>query len=124
MSRIRGKNTKPELYLRKELWARGLRYRLKSNLIGKPDIVFPGKHLAIFVDGCFWHGCPEHSQMPKSNQPFWTDKLTKNKLRDQTVNSLLREQGWIVLRFWEHEVKRALPECVDRVVKIYWEISD
>ncbi|AMK76925.1 very short patch repair endonuclease [Methylomonas denitrificans] len=124
MSRIRGKNTKPELHFRKVLWAGGFRYRLKNRLAGKPDIVFPGKHLVIFVDGCFWHGCPEHSQVPKSNRGFWEEKLAKNKARDQEVNAILMQQGWKVLRFWEHEIKKALPECVERVASLIQETEE
>lgn len=121
MSRIRGKNTKPELLLRKGLWAKGLRYRLKSTLIGKPDIIFPGRHLAIFVDGCFWHGCPKHCQMPVENRAFWEEKLLRNKARDQEVNLMLIQQGWKVLRFWEHEIKTGLSECVERVSQAFRE---
>ncbi|WP_223146796.1 very short patch repair endonuclease [Methylomonas fluvii] len=79
MSRIRDKNTKPELALRKALWNAGLRYRLKSDLLGRPDLYFPGRRLVIFVDGCFWHGCPEHCQMPVENRAFWEEKLLKTE---------------------------------------------
>jgi len=115
MSRIRGKNTKPELFLRKALWSKGLRYRLKSNLPGRPDIIFPGKRLAVFVDGCFWHGCPQHCQLPEENSVFWEEKLSKNKARDQKINHMLKQKNWKVLRFWEHEIKASLPECVEKV---------
>mgnify|MGYP003563387336 CR=1 FL=1 len=115
MSRIKGKNTKPEIILRQALWAAGMRYRLKNKLPGHPDLFFPGKKIAIFVDGCFWHGCPEHSQIPKANRNFWEEKLSKNKERDKEVNRILEGDGWHVLRFWEHEVKQELASCVKLV---------
>ncbi len=115
MSRIRGKNTKPELLLRKALWRRGLRYRLKIGLPGRPDLVFPGERIAIFVDGCFWHGCPEHSTKPKQNAVFWETKLALNIARDRKVNALLAEQGWTVVRFWEHQVEKELDQCIEQL---------
>ncbi|BBO80425.1 very short patch repair endonuclease [Desulfosarcina ovata subsp. sediminis] len=117
MSRIQGKNTKPELILRKALWACGMRYRLKSRLPGRPDLYFPGKKLAVFVDGCFWHGCPDHCQAPKTNHSFWQKKLSNNKERDKEVNLLLKNEGWRVLRFWEHEVKNDLDGCIERIAR-------
>ncbi len=121
MSRIRDKNTKPELIFRKALWANSLRYRLKNKLPGRPDMVFPGRRLAVFVDGCFWHECPEHFQMPKANRAFWEEKLLKTKVRDKEVNSMLKQKGWIVLRFWEHEIKTDLSGCVDEVSQVFHE---
>lgn len=117
MSRIQGKDTKPELILRKALWASGMRYRLKNRLPGRPDLYFPGRKLAIFVDGCFWHGCPDHCKVPETNRSFWEKKISKNKARDNEVDLLLKNEGWRVLRFWEHEVKFDLLGCVKRVVR-------
>lgn len=119
MSRIQGKNTKPELRLRKALWACGLRYRLKNKRPGRPDLVFPGIKLAVFVDGCFWHSCPLHFKMPETNQTFWQEKISRNKLRDKEVNHLLKAEGWRALRFWEHEVKTDLSGCVERVLQAH-----
>ena len=119
MSKIRPRNTKPELLLRKKLWSIGLRYRLKSELIGKPDIVFISKKIAIFIDGCFWHGCPEHYSRPKSNIDFWSEKIRKNIKRDKYVNDVLKSQGWLVLRFWEHEIIQRIDECVEIVLQCY-----
>jgi DNA mismatch endonuclease, patch repair protein len=119
MSRIQGKNTKPELSLRKALWACGLRYRLKNQLPGRPDLIFPGIKLAVFIDGCFWHACPLHFKMPETNQAFWQEKLSKNKLRDKEVNHLLKVEGWRVLRFWEHDIKSDVSVCVDRLLRAY-----
>lgn len=115
MSRVRNKNTDIELDFRKALWAAGLRYRLTTRLPGKPDLVFTGVRIAIFVDGCYWHGCPEHGQIPKTNEAFWRNKIATNIARDVAVNEALAAEGWCVLRFWQHEIKRDLAGCVKRV---------
>ncbi len=117
MSRIRGKHTTPELRLRKALWAKGLRYRLHWKIEGRPDICFPGKRIAIFVDGCFWHGCPVHSTNPKNNAEFWETKLSKNIERDRQVTASLTTKGWQVLRFWEHAVKNDIHGVVEEVIQ-------
>lgn len=109
MSRIRGVDTQPEVRLRKALWRLGLRYRLRNRLPGKPDLVFRSLNTVVFVDGCFWHSCPKHSVMPKTNQDFWQAKLRGNVERDRRVSRQLRSLGWHVIRVWEHEV-RADPE--------------
>jgi DNA mismatch endonuclease, patch repair protein len=114
MSRIRGRDTEPEIRLRRMLWSRGLRYRLKSKIEGKPDLVFLGARLAVFVDGCQWHCCPQHWVRPKSNTEFWDRKFDSNRRRDNVVNERLNAQGWKVLRFWEHSVKA---DC-DNVTKV------
>lgn len=112
MSHIHGKNTKPELRLRKMLWSEGIRgYRIHYNLPGKPDIVFTRKKIAVFVDGCFWHKCPVCFKPPATNKKFWNEKLQKNVERDRKVTSELESQGWTVLRFWEHEIRDS-PEDV------------
>lgn len=119
MSRIQANNTKPELILRKALWAHGLRYRLKNKLPGRPDLFFSGSKLAVFIDGCFWHNCPVHCQVPQTNQSFWQKKLLINKERDEKVSKALEREGWNVIRFWEHEVKDDLPSCIKRVLKAF-----
>lgn len=103
MAAIRSKNTKPELALRRALWRRGLRFRVYYGK-EKIDIAFPSKKVAIFVDGCFWHGCPIHSHLPKSHKNYWHPKLKRNLERDQAKNQRLKTEGWKVLRFWEHEL--------------------
>lgn len=118
MSQIKGKNTGPEMRLRKALWAVGLRYRLNYSLPGKPDIVFPGKKLVVFVDGCFWHGCPRHAVFPKKNREFWETKIKGNIARDLKVNAALNALGWRVFRIWEHEIKANLQSVVDRITII------
>ena len=115
MSRIRGKNTKPEIALRTALWSLGLRYRLHYPVPGRPDVVFPGQRVAVFVDGCFWHGCPEHSVKPKTNSAFWEDKLKKNGERDRKNEFELSELGWKFVRFWEHDVGRRPKDCAAAV---------
>ena len=117
MSRIRGKNTSPELKLRKMLWESGIRgYRVHYKLPGKPDIVFTRKKTAVFVDGCFWHKCPVCFRPPATNEEFWNEKLQKNVERDQRVNRELEELGWTVLRFWEHEVRKTPEDVVARIL--------
>lgn len=119
MSRIHGKNTKPELMLRECLWKFGFRYRLHYRLPGKPDIVFPGKRIAIFVDGCFWHGCPVHGVRPKTNKRFWREKINGNIERDERNTTQLTANGWTVLRFWEHDVKKSLANVLAVISKAY-----
>ena len=108
MSSIRAKNTKPELMLRKALWAAGIRgYRLHwKKAPGRPDICFPGRKIAIFVHGCFWHRCP-HCQpsLPKSHSKFWKEKFKKNVERDERKETLLKEANWKVFTVWECQLK-------------------
>lgn len=120
MSRIKAKNTTIEMILRKELWKRNLRYRLHDrNIIGNPDIVFKKKKIAIFCDSEFWHGKKFlDGEIPKTNVEFWTKKLTKNIERDIEVNNQLHNLGWIVLRFWEKDIRRNSIEIADRIEQI------
>ncbi len=117
MRRVRGRDTSLELRLRKLLWAEGLRgYRLhRSSLPGKPDLAFGKDRVAVFVDGCFWHGCPECYRRPKNNAEYWSAKLERNQTRDRLVSKELRSLGWAVIRIWEHEVRRDPDGCVKRV---------
>lgn len=117
MSKIQGKNTKPELALRQSLWCTGLRYRLHYKLPGRPDIVFVSARIAVFVDGCFWHGCPEHGVKPKTNRTFWNEKIGKNMERDIRNTKQLKKEGWKVLRFWEHEIKQDVLKVTEKIVK-------
>jgi DNA mismatch endonuclease (patch repair protein) len=107
MSRIRGKgNMATELEMVKLFRAHGITgWRRHYPITGKPDFAFPKQKLAVFVDGCFWHGCPKHATQPKGNKRFWSDKLAANKARDRKVNRELRAKGWSVLRIWEHDLK-------------------
>ena len=107
LAQVRSKGTRPEMLLRKLLWQKGLRgYRKHPPLPGKPDLIFPRHKLALFVDGCFWHGCPIHFKMPTNNADYWANKIDKNQQRDYLVRQTLEQMGYHVLRLWEHEVKR------------------
>lgn len=116
MSRIRSRDTKPEISLRRALWGKGLRYRLKNRLPGRPDIVFTNRRIAIFVDGCFWHQCPIHGRIPESNRDFWENKLRDNTRRDADVTQYLKSQGWEVIRIWEHEISDDLGNIANRIL--------
>ncbi|MEE4424771.1 very short patch repair endonuclease [Streptomyces bugieae] len=101
------RDTGPEMAVRRLLYASGRRYRLHQRVPGFPrrtiDIVFPGHKVAVFLDGCFWHGCPAHATHPKANAEWWRNKLDGNIARDRETTEHLTEHGWTVLRFWEHE---------------------
>lgn len=114
MSKIRGKNTKPEIRFRKALWAKGYRYRVNyKKLIGKPDIALIRLKTVIFIDGEFWHGYnwEEKKQKIKSNRDFWIPKIERNMQRDSEVNKSLKKMGYKVFRFWENEIKKDFENC-------------
>ena len=116
MARIKSANTKPEMRLRQALWANGFRYRLHFNIEKiRPDIVFLGRKLAIFVDGCQWHGCPEHYVCPRTRSDFWQNKLLENIERDTKQTQILKTLGWSVYRVWEHEILESLPNTVNKI---------
>jgi DNA mismatch endonuclease (patch repair protein) len=121
MSRIRSADTKPELGLRRALAARGLRYRVKNSLPGRPDIVFTRARIVVFVDGCFWHGCPVHGTKPKSNIDYWHPKIERNQARDKAVTEALASGGWLVLRYWDHEIKGSLDTIADEIARAWGE---
>ena len=120
MARIRSRDTKAEVLLRKTLWHLGFRYRKNyRKLPGTPDIALTRQKIAIFVDGDFWHarGHEAHpGEQIASNRKYWRKKLARNVERDKEVNDALTQEGWIVLRFWESEIKRNLEQCVENVV--------
>lgn len=126
MSGIRGKNTKPELAVRKGLFAKGLRYRLHDKrLPGKPDLVFPKYHTVLFVHGCFWHGhdC-KYFKWPQSNIEFWRNKISGNQARFSRQKMLLEEQGWRVLVVHECEISRLTPAASSATVRrLYRQIT-
>jgi DNA mismatch endonuclease (patch repair protein) len=107
MSRQRRAHTAPELALRRELHRRGLRYFVdRAPIRGqrrRADVVFPRRRIAVYVDGCFWHRCPDHATDPKNNAAWWAEKLAGNVARDRATDAALREAGWQVVRIWEHE---------------------
>lgn len=106
MGRVRQRGTALEIQLRSELRACGARYRTNVRLPGTPDIAFPVARIAVFVDGCFWHGCPAHGTMPSTNRTFWQNKIRRNRKRDREVKTALHRLGWIAVRVWEHDVKK------------------
>jgi DNA mismatch endonuclease, patch repair protein len=106
MVRQRQRDTGPEVALRRLLFAQGFRYRVDAPLPGmrrRADLLFKTARVAVFVDGCFWHGCPEHGTRPKSNAGWWADKLDRNIQRDRDTDQRLVADGWTVVRIWEHE---------------------
>ncbi|WP_419213300.1 very short patch repair endonuclease [Maribacter sp. X9] len=120
MSKIRGKNTKPELAFRKALYAKGYRYRIDyKKLIGKPDIALPKYKTVIFIDGEYWHGKNWEERKPKikTNRAFWIAKFERNIQRDAEVNQALKEKGYTVFRFWESEIKKELDACLRIVIE-------
>ena len=118
MSRIRGRGNKDtELALMKLFRLHRIAgWRRNRPLFGKPDFVFHALKIAVFVDGCFWHGCPKHCNAPVNNREFWQNKLAMNKSRDRKVNRVLRKQGWQVLRIWEHDLSKEQERCVAKVL--------
>ena len=121
MAKVRQKGTEAEIALRRELYRRGLRYRIDFEVLQKPrrvsDIAFPRLKIAIFVDGCFWHGCPKHASWPtKQNAEFWKQKIEANALRDTDTNERLRSIGWTVSRFWEHESPIKAADTIVRLI--------
>lgn len=117
MAAVSQRNTGPELLFRRALHACGLRFRTHSagQLPGSPDILFLRARVAVFVDGCFWHGCPTHGTRPRTNTSFWNAKIEKNRERDAQVDRQLVSMGWSVVRVWEHEVQPDPTEAALRV---------
>jgi len=113
MSKIKSKDTKIEILFRKALWKKGFRYSKSSNkYFGKPDLVLPKYKTVIFIDSCFWHNCPKHGYLPKSNLKYWKQKIERNKERDKEVNCHYKKADWKVIRVWEHKIKK-----IDSVIK-------
>lgn len=124
MQRQRRKDTEPELAVRRALHRAGLRYRVGLPVSGLPrrtiDIAFTRIKLAVFVDGCFWHGCPQHATWPKSNAAWWEAKILKNRERDGETTRQLEDAGWTVIRIWEHEPAESAAGHLIDVVKGMW----
>ena len=119
MSKIRGKNTKPELLFRKALWKKNVRFRVDSKqLPGRPDVSIKKYKLAIFIDGEYWHGYNWDKRKPKlkTNRRFWIPKIERNMQRDREVNQQLNEMGYTVFRFWSHEIEDNLKICINDVM--------
>lgn len=118
MAKIRSSNTAPERKLRSALWEIGLRYRLQYGK-EKIDIAFPGKKVAVFIDGCFWHSCPVHGHIPKSNSSYWKPKLRRNIERAAAKDARIKKSGWVVLHFWEHEVNGDAESCARKIEETF-----
>lgn len=120
MARQATRNTSAELAIRRELFRRGLRFRVEWPIPGLPrrraDIAFTRKQVAVFVDGCFWHGCPRHKGVPASNREWWEAKLARNQARDAETDAHLRARGWAVVRVWEHDEPSRVAEHVARLL--------
>ncbi len=118
LSKQRRRDTAPELALRRDLHRRGLRFFVdRAPLPGvrrRADLVFPRRKVAVYVDGCFWHSCPEHATYPKNNAQWWADKLAGNVVRDRDTDARLAAAGWTVVRIWEHE---STPTAVEKVLR-------
>ena len=120
MQRIRSKDTKPELVLRKAVFSLGIRYRLHTkDVFGKPDICIKKYKLAVFIDSDFWHGWqyPRWEHLLKND--FWRDKIERNRARDKKTTAFLRRNGWKVIRIWEHQIKNENDKCVAKIVNVF-----
>ena len=118
MKRKPTKDSKPELRLRKAIYGLGFRYRLhRKDLPGKPDIAFGPAKVAVFVDGCFWHNCPEHGTIPKNNREWWLEKFQRNRERDTLKDEQLKEMGWLPVHVWEHEDPDTAARNIKKLIK-------
>jgi DNA mismatch endonuclease (patch repair protein) len=122
MMKVRQTGTKAEMALRKALHRLGLRYRVNFQVLKKPrriaDVAFTKYKIAVFVDGCFWHGCPEHASWPKSNSEFWQLKIEANRARDADTDAKLRGIGWTVIRIWEHKCPEMAADAINAVMDV------
>ena len=118
MSRIKSRDTSLEMRVRRAVFARGYRYRVRSTLPGKPDMVFPGRRIAVFINGCFWHmhGC-SLSKIPRTNSEFWKNKLSRNRERDEEVRKKLEGAGWKVIVLWECQINSGTDQGIEPLLK-------
>jgi len=121
MQANRSRDTQPELLIRSTLHQRGLRFCVDRQPVEgvrrRADIVFARAHIAVFIDGCFWHGCPEHGTWPKANAKFWREKIMANQRRDADTDRRLRKAGWEIIRIWEHEDPSKAADRIERRVR-------
>lgn len=117
MSRIKSKNTSSELVVRKFLYSKRFRFGINSKLEGKPDIIFPKRKIAVFINGCFWHrhGC-DNSVLPKTNRKFWNNKLAGNVRKDKKVQKMLENEGWSVYKIWECELEQKRKKTLNKFI--------
>lgn len=127
MQSNRGRDTRPELAVRRELHRRGLRYFVNRRPVPQvrrtADVVFPRVKMAVLIDGCFWHGCPTHHTPAKANAEYWAEKVRRNRERDRETDELWRESGWTVLRFWTHDPSAIIADTVERAVRSAKEVG-
>ena len=120
MSQIKGRNTKPEISLRKALFKQDYRYSLNHRFKGincKPDIVMVSRRVCIFIDGCFWHRCKKCFRAPRTNKLYWVPKIKENIDRDRRQNSVFKKEKWKVIRIWEHEINQDVCKVVRKIIK-------
>jgi DNA mismatch endonuclease, patch repair protein len=121
MANVARRDTRPELELRRELHTRGMRYRVDARphpaLRGRADILFRRAQVAVYVDGCFWHNCPDHGVLPKNNRDWWRAKFMATELRDRATEATLHDMGWTVMRVWEHEEPTGAADRVEAAVR-------
>jgi DNA mismatch endonuclease (patch repair protein) len=116
----RGRDTGPEIAVRRIVHSRGLRYRVDTRPLAalnrRADLVFSRAKVAVFIDGCFWHGCPDHHTVAKANATYWAEKVAGNRRRDLDTSERLKDAGWLVLRFWEHQPPSEVAEAIIHAV--------
>ena len=117
MSRIRSKWTAQEVKIHNYLKGNKIKHKMHPRLIGKPDILLTNTNVVVFLHGCFWHKCPKCFSPPKSNVKFWTKKINGNVQRDKNINEILSKEGYVVLRFWTHEIKEDSAKCFNKIYK-------
>lgn len=120
MGAIKGANNKStELAFQQALIAAGIsHFKTNAKLPGNPDIYFPSYQLVVFLDGCFWHGCPQCGHIPKTNSAYWQTKIDRNKERDLQKRTALQKDGYVVVAFWEHEIQNHLSDCIDHLIEM------
>ena len=119
MKKVKAKDTRLEKSVRSALWRLGYRFRKHDpNLPGKPDMVFAGAKTVVFIDSCFWHGCPKHLRMPKSNRDYWRHKIEGNRTRDEDINRQYRDLDWQAIRIWEHTIRESFEETICKLAEI------
>lgn len=116
MSRIRGINTNLEKKITHELDKKKVKYTFQPKMMGKPDVVLKNIHKIVFIDSCFWHGCPQHGKIPKVRRKFWKEKIERNIERDRQITSYYEGSKWNVIRIWEHEIKKDFEEIINKVL--------
>ena len=118
MQAIKSKSKLEDLVAR-ELWKMGIRYRRNvKTLFGKPDIAIQKYRVVIFIDSCFWHSCPVHGNIPKSNVEYWNKKLERNRIRDEEVNDFYKRKNWHILRIWEHEIRDNPDLTIQNIINV------